>query len=259
LNEDTLYTRQSTLKLDIPESVAIVGVGGVGSWVAFNLALVGVRKISLYDFDNLELSNLNRTPYKINQVGSSKVSGLTELIKERRPDCEVLPFVKKIVVKEDFETDYDILVDTRDTEPMDGSIITGGYDGESITLHFNPKQGSVWGEGVTRYRVVPSYVVPPQLIANLITAYICGKKSLRGKVASEGTEKITNFSINKMLADMIKPKRRPTGKHSSKECKSKPEVKSDKKKEHTFTVTDLQTDSVVDVGHNVSVRVEPIE
>jgi len=220
-----LYTRQKTLKLDIPTNVAIIGVGGVGSWVAFNLALVGTKRLSLYDFDNLELSNLNRTPYKVSQIGMTKASALTELIKERRPDCEVLPFIKKINSKKDFETDYDLIIDTRDTSPMKGSIMTGGYDGENISLHFNPNPDSIWGEGVTRYTVTPSYVVPPQLIANLITAYICGKNSLRGEVAKNGLEKITNFSISKMLSDMIKPIKRKTKKNKTKACKLKNKTK----------------------------------
>ena len=245
MNNTELYDRQSTLKLEIPDSVAIVGVGGVGSWVAFNLALVGVKKLSLYDFDNLELSNLNRTPYKVSQIGETKVSALTELIKERRSDCEVLPFVKKVELKSDFETEYDVLVDTRDKEPMEGSIMTGGYDGTNITLHFNPKPGTVWGDAPARYTVTPSYVVPPQLISNLITAYICGRKTLRGKVATEGIEGIHNFSVNKMLSEMIKPVKRPSGK-----CKVKKSKDITKKATLTREVVNLETGAI---------SIEPIE
>ena len=237
MNTEGLYNRQQSLKLDIPNSVAVVGVGGVGSWVAFNLALVGVKKISLYDFDKLELSNLNRTPYKVNQVGNSKVSALTELIKERRSDCEVLPFVKKINKKDDFETEYDVLIDTRDKDPMEGSIMTGGYDGENITLHFNPKPGSVWGDAPARYTITPSYVVPPQLIATLITAYICGRKTLRGEVATKGIERVTNFSIHKMLSNFIKPKNRPKRKSSKKD---KPVENKNDNDEEIIAVNDTQ-------------------
>ena len=56
-----IYNRQQSLNLQIPESVSVIGVGGVGSWVALNLALVGVKKLILYDPDIIAVSYTHLT------------------------------------------------------------------------------------------------------------------------------------------------------------------------------------------------------
>ncbi len=199
-----IYNRQQSLSLQIPESVSVIGVGGVGSWVALNLALVGTRRLILYDPDIIEDSNLNRTPFKITQIGQTKVSAVSELIKERRPDCTVIPYLKKIESKNELIEETEIIIDTRDTEPMEGTLATGGYDGEKITLHFNPNPKHIWGEGEVRYTITPSYLVPPQLIANLVTAFICS----RDKIPNSDKEHIVNFSVTEFLTRLMKKERR---------------------------------------------------
>jgi hypothetical protein len=211
VNESNLYNRQSTLNLNIPTTAAVIGVGGVGSWVALDLAMVGVRELYLYDFDIIEDSNLNRTPFKTTQIGMTKVAAMVELIKERRANCTVFPFVRKIENIRELEGRTTTVVDTRDTAPMAGTIATGGYDGDRITMHFNPNPEHIWGDDTpVRYTITPSYIVPPQLIANLIVAYICGKNGMRNPVARDGKECITSFSINKLLTRLMKTKRRIT-------------------------------------------------
>ncbi len=54
--------------------VAVLGVGGLGGWSALSLACVGVGKMLLVDFDDVELSNLNRQVlYGEADVGRPKV------------------------------------------------------------------------------------------------------------------------------------------------------------------------------------------
>lgn len=53
--------------------VAVLGVGGLGSWCALSLACHGIGEMVLVDFDHIELSNLNRQVlYTVADVGRPK-------------------------------------------------------------------------------------------------------------------------------------------------------------------------------------------
>ena len=65
--------------------VAIVGLGGLGSNVALWLARLGVGRLLLYDFDKVELSNLNRQYYFLEDVGQYKATALLRHLKAVNP------------------------------------------------------------------------------------------------------------------------------------------------------------------------------
>ncbi|CAG5130393.1 unnamed protein product, partial [Candidula unifasciata] len=54
-------------------SIAVVGVGGVGSVTAEMLTRCGIGKLILFDYDKVELANMNRLFYQPHQAGLSKV------------------------------------------------------------------------------------------------------------------------------------------------------------------------------------------
>ena len=56
--------------------VAIAGLGGLGSNVAFSLARIGVGHLHLIDFDVVDLTNLNRQQYSLEHVGMYKTDAL---------------------------------------------------------------------------------------------------------------------------------------------------------------------------------------
>ncbi len=58
--------------------VGIAGVGGIGSNVAVHLFRAGCTSLKLVDFDRVELSNLNRQFYFVDQIGGYKVDMLRE-------------------------------------------------------------------------------------------------------------------------------------------------------------------------------------
>ena len=66
-------------------TVAICGLGGLGSNIAFALARAGIGKLILIDFDSVDITNLHRQQYKANQIGTSKTDALKENLLEIAP------------------------------------------------------------------------------------------------------------------------------------------------------------------------------
>lgn len=70
--------------------VAVIGVGGVGSWAAEALARSGVRALTLVDLDHVSESNINRQVQADGRtLGAAKVLALRDRIAAIHPQCEV--------------------------------------------------------------------------------------------------------------------------------------------------------------------------
>jgi tRNA threonylcarbamoyladenosine dehydratase len=81
---NTAYDRIRALR------VAVVGVGGVGSWVAEALARSGVAGLMLIDLDHVAESNINRQVQALSTtLGQAKVQALRERIAHIHPGCKV--------------------------------------------------------------------------------------------------------------------------------------------------------------------------
>jgi molybdopterin/thiamine biosynthesis adenylyltransferase len=70
--------------------IAVIGCGSVGARVAEQLALIGVGRLSLVDFDVLQPENLYRHVLGGEACGLAKVSGMKRLLEQRLPQVEVL-------------------------------------------------------------------------------------------------------------------------------------------------------------------------
>lgn len=100
-------------------SVAVLGIGGVGSFTVEALARTGVGKLVLIDKDVVDITNINRQIHaNLNTVGQEK----TELMKERvqaiNPECEVVTlnmFYNEETAEQLFEHKLDYIVDAMDT------------------------------------------------------------------------------------------------------------------------------------------------
>ena len=66
-------------------TVAVCGLGGLGSNIAISLARAGIGKLILIDFDTVDITNLHRQQYKVNQIGKYKTDALFENLKEIAP------------------------------------------------------------------------------------------------------------------------------------------------------------------------------
>lgn len=70
--------------------MAVVGIGGVGSWAAEALARSGVGKITLIDMDHVAESNINRQVHALTPtLGMAKVEAMRERIALIHPQCDV--------------------------------------------------------------------------------------------------------------------------------------------------------------------------
>ncbi len=69
--------------------VGIAGVGGIGSNVAVHLVRAGCTSLKLVDFDQVELSNLNRQFYFVDQLGGYKVDMLAKNLLRIVPDADI--------------------------------------------------------------------------------------------------------------------------------------------------------------------------
>jgi len=81
---DAAYTRLRELR------IAVVGLGGVGSWAAEALARSGVAALTLIDLDHVAESNINRQVQALGStLGRAKVDALRERIADIHPACRV--------------------------------------------------------------------------------------------------------------------------------------------------------------------------
>lgn len=201
---EELYKRQEFLEDFSDISAMIIGLGGVGSWLAMDLALIGVGTLVIIDPDTIEASNLNRTFYKLTDIGKKKIAAIEEQIKERRQDVIIIPiddyFNQKHLDK--YKVDYifdctdnlstrefieelkkpsEVAEEIKNTE-SELHIIPGipapqkcisefdtpyckcGYDGLFGTIIMNEFDRGRWGEDGS-YSIVLSFFGTPQILA----------------------------------------------------------------------------------------------
>lgn len=112
--DDFDYEGQQTL---LDSKVLIVGLGGLGCPVAIYLAAAGVGELVLADFDEVELSNLQRQiAHGESNIGQSKVQSAGEEIARINSDTIVTCLEKKLTGKAltDIVSQVDLVIDCSD-------------------------------------------------------------------------------------------------------------------------------------------------
>jgi sulfur-carrier protein adenylyltransferase/sulfurtransferase len=201
---EDITNRQKGLIGDFSEQSAIVvGLGGIGNWVALDLALLGMGTLILFDNDTVEASNLNRTLFKLSHINKPKVIAVKELISERRKDTLV------ITNQELFTIDHikklegiDFIFDCSDTTRLKDSIaqlkekpryIKLGYDGFEGTVCVDDFESGKWGTD-SSYQITPSFFAPPQILSALgIIELLLIKKQV---------SKTVNLNVKKILSQI---------------------------------------------------------
>ena len=108
-------------------TVAICGLGGLGSNIAIALARAGIGKLILIDFDRVDITNLHRQQYKANQIGLYKADALVENLLEIAPYIEITAVTAKIT-EENLATllkDADVVCEAFDNAEAKAMLANG--------------------------------------------------------------------------------------------------------------------------------------
>lgn len=127
MNDDQLlrYSRQIMLpQIDVAgqqkllaSTALIIGMGGLGSPVALYLAAAGVGHLVLVDFDEVELSNLQRQIlHSSNDIGKSKVDSAFETLQRLNPETRITTVNKNLDKAEliKYAQQADVVIDGTD-------------------------------------------------------------------------------------------------------------------------------------------------
>ncbi|TQV77575.1 tRNA cyclic N6-threonylcarbamoyladenosine(37) synthase TcdA [Aliikangiella marina] len=121
-----LYGKQGEHRLRA-SAVTVVGIGGVGSWVAEALARTAIGRITLVDLDDICVTNTNRQIHaQSGNIGKLKVQAMADRIKAINPECEVRVVEDFISVDNQAEIlsdKPDYVVDAIDSVPAKTALI----------------------------------------------------------------------------------------------------------------------------------------
>ena len=175
-----LYDRQRNLRLITPNSVTVVGCGGIGSWVAILSAMSGVPNLYLFDPDTLEEHNRNRLPFCQGSLNRPKVDIVKDYIMTIREEAMVVAIPEKLegVLLDIQLSNTEVIIDCTDSPKAQYSIynrckesslryIRAGYDGTNITVTSNVSGWIKTDVEEENYEVAPSWVVPAVTVAAL--------------------------------------------------------------------------------------------
>ena len=108
-------------------TVAVCGLGGLGSNIAIALARAGIGKLLLIDFDRVDITNLHRQQYKANQIGIHKADALADNLSEIAPYTEIQTVTERITEKnvEVLLKDADVVCEAFDDAAAKAMLVNG--------------------------------------------------------------------------------------------------------------------------------------
>lgn len=162
--------------------VLLIGAGGLGSPLGLYLAAAGVGTIGIVDFDDVDLSNLQRQILHTNDdIGKPKLDSAEKRIKAMNPDTKVIKFKTRITSENALEIiqGFDIVIDGTDNFPTrylvnDACVLLGKtniygsifrFDGQ--TTVFKPKDGPC-------YRCLYPEPPPPGMVPSCAEGGVLG-------------------------------------------------------------------------------------
>lgn len=114
--------------------IAVIGLGGVGSWTAEALARSGVGNLTMVDLDDICVTNVNRQlPAVDGQIGRPKIAALGERLRLINPEIsvnEVMAFFTESSANSILSQDFDCVVDAIDHVKQKSLLIASCRDRE---------------------------------------------------------------------------------------------------------------------------------
>lgn len=111
-------------------TVAVVGIGGVGSWAVEALARSGVGSIILVDLDDVCTSNINRQLHALSStVGQMKIDVMKERVLDINPSCNITLIHDFVSVENaneivsSFKPNVDVIIDSIDGQNEKSALI----------------------------------------------------------------------------------------------------------------------------------------
>ncbi len=99
--------------------IAVIGIGGVGTWVVEALARSGIGRFTLVDADDVCVSNSNRQLHALDgHFGQNKVALMAERVRAISPQCqvdEIQDFLTPTNLSEILSRGYDLVIDACDS------------------------------------------------------------------------------------------------------------------------------------------------
>ena len=112
-------------------TVAVAGLGAVGSYAVEALARSGIGTLRLVDFDSVHTSNINRQLYALEStIGKHKTAIAAARVKEINPDCRVIAsdlFIDSQTVQQVFDPRPDIVVDAIDSVGPKAALLEAAH------------------------------------------------------------------------------------------------------------------------------------
>ena len=156
-------------------TVAICGLGGLGSNIAIALARAGVGRLILIDFDRVDITNLHRQQYKASQIGMYKTVALAENLKE------IAPYISLEIHTEHITEDNAV------TLLSDADIICEAFDDAECKANF---ANTVLYEMPDKYLVAASGMAGMGVTNSIKTRRITSRFYLCGDETSEVSDGI---------------------------------------------------------------------
>jgi adenylyltransferase/sulfurtransferase len=162
--------------------VLVVGAGGLGSPVSLYLAAVGVGKLGLVEFDEVDESNLQRQVlYGESDIGRPKLEVALGRLREINPLIELVGHADRIDASNAMSLleGYDIVVDGSDNFPTrylvnDACVLAGKPNVYGSIFRFEGQSSVFWGARGPCYRCLFPEPPPPGLVPSCAEGGVLG-------------------------------------------------------------------------------------
>lgn len=161
--------------------VLLIGAGGLGSPTAMYLAAAGVGTLGIVDFDEVDLTNLQRQIlHRTKDVGRPKVESATDTINAINPDVNVIQHRIQLTSENALEVlePYDIIVDGSDNFPtrylVNDACVMLGKPCVHGSIFLFEGQAATFVPGKGCYRCLYPTPPPPGMVPSCAEAGVLG-------------------------------------------------------------------------------------